>query len=400
MNWQTVRLGDIADFLSGGTPSMKKLEYWGGNIPWVSAKDLKGSRINDSILHLTEEGALNGTKLVPENTILCVVRGMSLANEFRISISNVPTTFNQDLKAICPYKGVDPIFLFYTLFARRDHIKQLAGEASHGTKKLPTEVLQSVEIKLPDLSAQQQIASIASSYDDLIENNRRRIQLLEQSARLLYKEWFVHLRFPGHEHVKIKNGVPEGWEEKAVADLCSYLNRGITPKYNDSAVGVVVNQKCIRDRLINLELARRQSKEVPQKKLLRFGDVLVNSTGEGTLGRIAQVTFDVDNCTVDSHITIVRPADDVPVYYFGLFLTGLESFLSTMGRGATNQTELARSTIGEIRILLPPAALSEKFEDIVSPAYQLINRTVLQNKKLAEARDLLLPRLMNGEIEV
>lgn len=197
---------------------MKKLEYWGGNIPWVSAKDLKGSRINDSILHLTEEGALNGTKLVSENTILCVVRGMSLANEFRISLSNVPVTFNQDLKAICTHKGVDPIFLFYTLFVRRDHIKRLAGEASHGTKKLPTEVLKSVEVKLPDLSVQKQIASIASSYDDLIENNRRRIQLLEQSTRLLYKEWFVRLRFPGHEHTRIIDGVPEGWERRRFED--------------------------------------------------------------------------------------------------------------------------------------------------------------------------------------
>jgi type I restriction enzyme S subunit len=229
MGWPTVRLGDIADFLSGGTPSMKKPEYWGGNIPWVSAKDLKGSRINDSILHLTEEGALNGTKLVPENTVLCVVRGMSLANEFRISLSNVPVTFNQDLKAICPHKGVNPIFLFYTLFARREHIKRLAGEASHGTKKLPTEVLQSVEIRLPDPSVQQKIASFASAYDDLIENNRRRIQLLEQSARLLYKEWFVRLRFPGHEHVKIKNGVPEGWERKPLSAICSEIRDAVRP---------------------------------------------------------------------------------------------------------------------------------------------------------------------------
>jgi type I restriction enzyme S subunit len=224
--------------------------------------------------------------------------------------------------------------------------------------------------------------------------------LLEQSARLLYKEWFVRLRFPGHERVKIKDGVPEGWEKKTVNELTSYLNRGITPKYDDNSTCIVINQKCIRERLINLELARRQSKEVAQEKKGKFGDVLVNSTGEGTLGRVAQITFDLENCTVDSHITIVRPAIGVPIYYFGLYLTSLESFFSTMGRGATNQTELSRSTIGEIRILVPALDTAKEFESFVDPIYQQINRLILQNKKLTAARDLLLPRLMNGELTV
>ena len=135
----------------------------------------------------------------------------------------------------------------------------------------------------PELRTQKRIADILSAYDDLIENNRRRIQLLEQSARLLYKEWFIRLRFPGHEHVKIKDGVPEGWTQKTINELISYLNRGITPKYDDDSTGIVINQKCVRERLINLDLARRQAKEVPKEKLVIFGDVLVNSTGEGTL---------------------------------------------------------------------------------------------------------------------
>ena len=115
--------------------------------------------------------------------------------------------------------------------------------------------------------------------------------MLEQSARLLYKEWFVRLRFPGHEHVKIKDGVPEGWTQKTINELSSYLNRGITPKYDDDSAGIVINQKCVRERLVNLDLARRQAKEVPKEKLVKFGDVLVNSTGEGTLGRVAQADF-------------------------------------------------------------------------------------------------------------
>jgi type I restriction enzyme, S subunit len=404
-SWGNVPLSDISVRITKGTtPTTLGRPFRNSGVNFIKAEALNGdcdldengfSYIDEDTNHLLKRSILQ------EHDVLVTIAGAKIGKCGYLKSKYLPANTNQAVaivrvdinKAVPKY-----VYYFFKNTKTFTYIQSLNAQAAQPNINL--KMLGKINLKLPSYSVQEKIVDCLSAYDDLIENNRRRIQLLEQSARLLYKEWFVRLRFPGHERVKIKDGVPEGWEEKTVADLCSYLNRGITPKYNDSAVGVVVNQKCIRDRLINLEPARRQSKEVPQKKLLRFGDVLVNSTGEGTIGRIAQVTFDVDNCTADSHITIVRPANDVPIYYFGLFLTGLESFLSTMGRGATNQTELARSTIGEIRILLPLSALSEEFEDIVSPVYQLINRTVLQNKKLAEARDLLLPRLMNGEIEV
>ena len=104
-------------------------------------------------------------------------------------------------------------------------------------------------VPTPPLNVQERIGETLSAYDDLIENNWRRIRLLEQAARMLYQEWFVHLRFPGHEHVKINNGVPEGWERLTIGEASSLLRRGITPKYDEEAKGLVINQKCIRNRL-------------------------------------------------------------------------------------------------------------------------------------------------------
>ena len=215
-------------------------------------------------------------------------------------------------------------------------------------------------------SEQQHIADILSAYDDLIENNRRRMQLLEQAARLLYQEWFVRLRFPGHEHVKIKDGVPEGWEKVTIAAASSFLSRGITPKYDEEANGIVINQKCIRNKLVDMNLARHQSKEVPQNKLVQYGDVLINSTGQGTLGRVSQFLDEIENCTVDSHITIARPAEGIPRHYFGHRISLVEDYLGTMGRGATNQTELSRDTIGDIPFILPQKSIAEDFELILS----------------------------------
>ncbi len=247
-------------------------------------------------------------------------------------------------------------------------------------------------------STQDRIIEILSVYENLIENNRRRIQLLENAARLLYKEWFVYLRFPGHEHVKIKDGVPDGWAKSTIGESVSFLSRGITPKYDDSAPWLIINQKCIRNRMVSLELSRRQSKQVPPTKLVQFGDVLINSTGAGTLGRVAQFLLNTDECTVDSHVTIVRPMDDIPVHYFGLHLTGLESYIATLGRGATNQTELSKDDIAVLEVILPASSPAHLFETTVAPAFRQIRILSEQIEKLSHARDLLLPRLMSGEV--
>jgi type I restriction enzyme S subunit len=255
-------------------------------------------------------------------------------------------------------------------------------------------------IKLPDVKTQSNILQILEKYDDLIENNRRRIQLLEDAARLLYREWFIYLRFPGHEHVKIVDGVPEGWKSTTMDNVCEYINRGISPTYDDDGEYLVINQKCIRNKLLNLDLARKQSKVYKEEKAVQLGDILINSTGTGTLGRVAQAWVNYEKTTIDSHVTIVRPNQDIPYLWLGYTLMSLEKVLEDMGEGATNQKELNRARIREIAVILPPKQMMEEFHSFVSPLVSQIQMLMQQNKKLTEARDLLLPRLMSGEISV
>jgi len=131
-----------------------------------------------------------------------------------------------------------------------------------------------------------------------------------------------------------------------------------------------------------------------------MGDVLVNSTGEGTLGRIAQVKAPMPNCTVDTHVTIVRPKPEIGMHYFGMAVLDWEPQFSTMGRGATNQSELSRGQIGEAEILVPSHSLIQQFEQFAAPLFGQVVNLMEQNQKLRAARDLLLPRLMSGEITV
>ncbi|MBQ0935465.1 restriction endonuclease subunit S [Ideonella paludis] len=258
----------------------------------------------------------------------------------------------------------------------------------------------SYEFELPPLSDQDSVAHCLKAYDDLIATNQRRIALLEQAARLLYREWFVQLRFPGHESVRVKLGVPEGWRMASIAEQASFLNRGIAPKYDDTAKGWVINQKCIRDGRISMAPARRQSKDVKPDRLVRLGDVLINSTGAGTLGRVAQVRSHIDDCTVDTHVTIVRPSDSDASAYLGQALLNLEPVFSDMGKGATNQLELNRADIGDFKIWLPPEHVRVEFHRLIWPMLDQAEQLNVAILSLQKARDLLLPKLMSGQLDV
>jgi type I restriction enzyme S subunit len=180
-SWRTVPLGSEVRFLSGGTPSKSEPKYWGGKIPWVSSAEMTQGRIEDTDRRVTEEGADNGTKRVPPKTVLIVVRGMSLAKEFRVAITSRDVTFNQDLKALLPSENVHAEFLYYYLLSQNGPIK-------------------------------------------------RRIALLEKMAEEIYREWFVRMRFPGHEKVKFKKGVPDGWKKVRLEKAFKFTGGGTPSK--------------------------------------------------------------------------------------------------------------------------------------------------------------------------
>lgn len=294
------------------------------------------------------------------------------------------------------FRGNNPRFVFY--FLHTLNLKRF--DIGNSNPTLNRNHIHDLQIRIPSNMVQDGIASILSAYDDLIENNRRRMAKLEEAARLLYQEWFVRLRFPGHERTRIVNGVPEGWRRGILQELTVYVSRGITPIYDENGPSIVINQKCIRDGMINLGFSRRQSREIPPAKVVRRGDVLINSTGEGTLGRVAQIKVPLENCTVDTHITIVRPNELAGIHFLGNTLVGLQSVLSSMGRGATNQTELSRDSISQLSLLIPAKTVCEQFDVFADPIWEQISNLAAQSEKLRAARDLLLPRLMSGEIAV
>jgi len=177
--WRIVRLGELK-WVSGGTPRKSRMEYWGGTIPWMSAKSLKGLFARDSEDRVTPLGARNGARLVPQDSVLFVVRGMSLASEFRCGIATREVTFNQDLKAIIPTGQVHPHLLLLFLRSLHEEMLRLADEASHGTKRLQTNVLQGLGLPLPSYAQQGELARPLSSLVERQQNNEEENNTLSQ----------------------------------------------------------------------------------------------------------------------------------------------------------------------------------------------------------------------------
>ncbi len=373
MTWRELRLGDVITLQRGhDLPEAKRSA---GDVPVVSSSGITG---HHDVAKAAPPGVVTG-------------RYGTLGEVFYLDEPYWPLNTALYVK---DFHGNDPRFVAYML-------RHVLGNYQSDKAAVPgvdRNVLHELLVRSPDVPSQERIASILSNYDDLIENNHRRMTLLEEAARQLYREWFVRLRFPGYEHTATSGGLPDRWTLRPTATLASFLKRGIAPRYDDDAEGLVINQKCIRGGRLDLSPARRQSREFKPDRQVQPGDVLVNSTGQGTLGRVAQVLAPIPNCTVDTHVTIVRPESGVGTCYLGQALLEMEPRFSTMGRGATNQTELSPGQIGETEILLPPHLLVQEFEGIAAPMFNQVAILIEQNRRLVEARDLLLPRLMSGAI--
>ena len=286
----------------------------------------------------------------------------------------------------------DPQFVYYLAISpdfRQIAIQSMVG--SSGRQRVQQDVLNNVEIAVPALEEQERIGSFLKRLDDKIALNNKINDNLEQQAEALFKAWFFdYLPFSGE--------MPQGWNNATMEELTSLVSRGIAPKYTEDSDQVVINQKCIRDHRIDLSLARTHTPKKINEKWLQFGDLLINSTGEGTLGRTAQVWFNPEKMTVDSHVTIVRPKSKELIYYIGFWGLLHEREIESLHTGSTGQTELPRERIKAMELVLPDQATLAKFNAIVQPMTETIINNQIQNNKLATLRDTLLPKLMAGEI--
>lgn len=267
--------------------------------------------------------------------------------------------------------------------------------------QLPIRDIKKIEIPIPHLVEQQSIVNNFGAYDDLIENNRRRMALLEESARQLYREWFVRLRFPGHEHTRINDGVPEGWEAGCVADFFDTGSGGTPSRKNpDFFTGDIPwvktqeLQNCFitdtDEKITDDALKQSTAKLYPNRT------VLVAMYG-ATIGQIGILASEA-SCNQACCAVVPRDGSASYIYAFLFFLESKPKLVS-LGMGAA-QNNINQQIVRSFPMILPPQGLLNAFNGTLEPVFQQLLYLERQNKKLRAARDLLLPRLMSGEIAV
>ena len=285
----------------------------------------------------------------------------------------------------------------YLLYGLQSQFVQHQISWSEGTgttvSNLRIPHLEQIRVPYVPLDQQKKISSVLYALGDKIENNRKLNDNLEQQAVALFKSWFIDFSLFG-------GTVPENWEDTTLENITTLITRGIAPKYSDNSDQTVVNQKCIRNHTIDLSLARTHTPKAINEKWLKFGDLLINSTGDGTLGRVAQVWFAPKALTVDSHVTIVRPAREELIFYIGLWGILHEKEIESLHTGSTGQTELPRDRVKMLKLLLPDDSSLSRFNSIIAPMTSTIISNQEENQKLANLRDTLLPKLMSGVIDV
>ena len=267
--------------------------------------------------------------------------------------------------------------------------------------RIPLTKVPNFRVAFPDLPEQKRIAAILSAYDELIENNRRRIILLEKAARQLYKEWFVRLRFPGHEHTKITSGVPEGWECKSISDLC-VVGRGGSPRPIQSYVGGTVPWFKIGDATASespyiFETAEAIIEQgVSKSVFLEIGELILSNSATCGVPNFNAVK----GCIHDGWLHFRQLKEITKFHLYFYLLEARERILQGIGEGAT-QKNLNTDYVGRQTIIFPKGgAILDQFEGFAEGTLLMIESIARHNNTLRKARDLLLPRLMNGSLTV
>ena len=371
----------------------------------------RGRLLLDGVNRVSEDVYAEWTKrAIPEPGDLILSREAPAGNVAIIGESQTVCLGQRTVHLRPDHEKVDPDFLCYYLLAPRQQGALLAGETGATAGHVNMRDIRRLGLgTLPTLPEQQKRGQIMATYDNLIENNRRRIALLEEAARLLYREWFVHFRFPGHEHFKIAGGIPEGWAHQPVSCLANVI-RGRSYRSSelaDSNGQPFINLKCMRRfggfRTSGLKWFHGEHKE---RHVAAPGDIVIAVTDMTRdamiVAQAARVPRSVGANAIYSMdlVKVIPKQEGESEWLYGMFrFSGFSAAVREEATGAT-VLHLKPKHIESWKALVPPTLLRSLFTERYSVILKQIDVLELQIDNCARARDLLLPRLMNGEIAV
>lgn len=379
--WTYRPLGELVSFASGGTPSKKRDDYWGGTIPWISAKTLKTENIDTSDLFITEEGLKAGSKIAPKGSILLLTRGSGLFNGIPIARVEKDVAFNQDIKCLDSYGEVENEFIFYWLLSQKDYLMAKVGVTGIGAGKFDLDFLQKLMIPIPSERERKSIVGFANSISEKIRCNAKVNDNLLWQAQALYKDRFIDLK-------PFNGKMPPDWQLGTVSEiielhdskripLSSRERANLTkiyPYYGATSVMDYVDRYLFDGIYL----------------LLGEDGTVVDDKGFPIL-QYVEGKFWVNN---HAHIITGKNGFTVETLYLLFSLTNVRSIVT----GAV-QPKISQANLNNVSVVIPSKAELSTFNSIVQPIFSQIRNLRAESDRLASTRDILLPRLMSGEID-
>ncbi|MDD5279040.1 restriction endonuclease subunit S [Acidithiobacillus sp.] len=404
--WQKLALGDLTEWSSGGTPPKSNPEFWGGDIPWISASSMKTGRLSESDRTLTPEGLKRGSRLARKGNVLLLVRGSELHKRIPVGIAVRDVSFNQDVKALCAKNGLDKDFLYHWLAGNETMLLSKVENTGIGAGKLDTNVLKNLPVLLPPRPEQRRIAHILGTLDDKIENNRKTAKTLEAMAQAIFQSWFVDFDpirakiagespesickrlkltpeildlFPDRLVDSELGEIPEGWEVKPLGDLLE-LAYGKPLKAENRTNGNIPVYGS--NGLIGWH----------DEKLIDGPGIVVGRKGNpGTVTWVESGFYPIDTTFY------VIPINRVGLRF--LYHALMRHDLTSLGADSA-VPGLNRNLAYISKQLVPHDSLDSVFENLTEKLFLSIHNLNKQTMDGTEIRDTLLPKLISGEIRV
>ena len=391
MQWVEKTLGDLGEIIGGATPSTKNSDYYGGNISWITPKDLssfKGRYISRGERNITEKGLAScSTRIMPPKTVLFTSR----APIGYTAIAAKCVCTNQGFKSIVPYENVDPLFIYYLLNYNKERIKSMGSGTTF--KEISGKTMQMIKVQIPrDIEDQKRIASILDSIDTKIEMNEKINDNLQQQAAALFESWFVNYEpWDGNQ--------PSGWINAPLGSFVE-IKRGGSPRpiqnfLSDSGLRwLKISDVTSLSSPFVLEIKEHIKEEGLRKTVyLHAGELVLSNSATPGIPKI----LDVDTCIHDGWLYF--PKSELSKYYLYLFFKHIRKELVSLGNGSVF-TNLKTDILKAFPATKADETTLKEFDALVAPLFDAMLNADRENFKLATMRDVLLPKLMSGEIDV
>jgi type I restriction enzyme S subunit len=407
------QLGDVVDFISGGTPDTSSPAYWNGDIPWVSAKDLKSFYLWDSEDHITQAGAAAGTRFARAGSTLLLVRGMTLLDDVPICVPRRDLTFNQDIKALVARCPLEPSYLPYFLLWKKPTLLAKVDLAGHGTGRLNTDELKRLEIALPSQLEQQRIAQILGALDDKIELNRRMNETLEAIARRIFKSWFIDFdpvranaderdcgasdMFPASFVSYGGFQIPKGWTLATIADIADLNARTLGASDRMEEIDYVEISEVSRGDIGSIMHYKRGEEPSRARRRVVHGDSVL-STVRPERASFFLALNPPETLIVSTGFVVLSPST-VPWSFLHL-VTAQREFFDELGRLADGGAypAIRPQVIAAQSLVVPDARVLSRFHEIAAPLLEKVDSNRKESRTLATIRDTVLPKLLSGEL--